>query len=192
MKTLLLFLFSFLALSFGQDAKVVQAADGFLSATVDGRGLESAWGFWYDRSTTKTYTPDGKPTPFTFEPARFVMSTPEAVFAFLAGNAPPATVTVTPISPPFAFATDETAKAVVTVLRSWCPEFDYELGEDNFTNTAGWRREPKNSRVVNVTRGYVKYGSINAGLMANTIMRNPGNGARLQVRSECESWRPSN
>lgn len=186
MKGLFLFLFSFLALSFGQDAKFHRSENGTVTATVDGRQLEPAWGYWYDRATTETYDPAGKLTPFRFEPAKFVMAQPEAVFSFFAGVAVPGLVQMQPISPPFAFATEGTAHAVTTVLKRWCPEFDYTVTEDDYTNTAGWKREPKNARTITFKSNGVSYGSLNAGLLANNIMRQPSlQGAMDVVRAEC-------
>lgn len=146
-----------------------------------GAKLEDAWGFFYDRKTTMMYDPNGKFTGFTFEPARIVMMVPDAV-----GNIIPR---VDLISPPLAFATQETAEKLVALLKEWLPGYKFTIGYSNYQN-GSWRREPQNERQIIMSLETETFEPINAGLLANTVMRYPTNSAKLFVTEELKKMRP--
>jgi hypothetical protein len=161
-------------------------ADGTSSGQLfddEGRKLEPAFGFFYDRRTTLMYDPTGKPTGFSFEPARLVFKNVSLDGILFADR-------IDLISPPTAFATESTREKVIGLLKQWAPQFTYTPVWGEYQN-GSWVREPQQERHIIVSMGNVKYGRLNAGLLANTIMRQGSlEGARQLIVAELNAMRP--
>lgn len=155
-------------------------ADGTSSGQLfddEGRKLEPAFGFFYDRRTTHMYDPAGKPTGFSFEPARLVFKQVTLDGVFFADR-------VDLISPPLAFATESTREKVIALLKQWLPQYTFTPVWGEYQN-GSWIREPQQERHILVMMGDQSLGRINAGLMANTIMRQGSlEGARQMIVAE--------
>ena len=123
---------------------------------------QNIWGFTFDPETGHVYDTQGREQPYTFQAA--AITGPDG--------------TVYPANP-IEFATRETAEAVFAYLKSLRP--DLELTLVGGARTAGMFVCPVTEYSIETPNGAL----MNAGLVANTIMRR-GKGADGPLLSELE------
>lgn len=130
-----------------------------LAATADcPKGQMDWFGYCFEPATGKVYL-DGKAQPYTFENAILSVLGKDGVW------------TETPLQYSFAYATRATAEKVLTVLKELTPGVTLEIVE--FYSGAPYS--------VNVPMRQIRVGSagyLNAGLIANQLMRSGENGKR--------------
>lgn len=148
-------------------------------ARPDGSLLENALNFFYDRRTTKMYDPNGVDTGFTFESSYRIFN-----------EGGDTSITAPPIEllSPLGFATEITAQIVEQYLISWLPGWSFAVSStDNFSSIGPFMQTPEHQRlIVFIPPGQATFQS-NAGLIANSIMRDPSkqkNTARTTMLAE--------
>lgn len=119
----------------------------------DGKDLEDAGGFFFDRSNGNMYDPLGRLAEFTFENANsgtnFGSGVPDEALS------------------PLGYATEASANRVVEYLAGWFPSWSMSLTSIPQVGT------PDFQRMVQLVPPNRPTFQVNAGLMASLIMRDP-------------------
>lgn len=117
----------------------------------------NVWGYYFEPSTGKVFDADGNEQPYTFQPTYVI---DQATGRAVAAN-------------PLQFASKDTAVKVLAYLQNLSPDSKLKLHESVWSSTPFSRTSIEYG--IETSSGTV----MNAGLVANTLMRNGSAASRI-------------